>query len=188
MSNSANEESLSVITNSKLNRPKSGGQTTASLGRVSLVGMCEISSARASTNARYRIMLLPATGKYNVSMQRFKEIGSAWGLALLMMITIFMFSAQPVAYLPNFGFFDGVIKKGGHMLGYAVLAVCYWRGLKWERERAWQAWLLAVLYAITDEFHQEFVPGRHPSALDVFLFDGTGGAIGLWLRQRLVSC
>jgi VanZ family protein len=120
-------------------------------------------------------------------MRKLKDIGSAWGLALLMMLAIFVFSAQPVTELPNFGFFDTVVKKGGHVLGYALLAVFYWRGLRWERERAWQAWLLAVLYAITDEFHQKFVAGRHPSALDVFLFDATGAAIGLWVRQRLLA-
>lgn len=131
--------------------------------------------------------MLPPTEKYNGPMQGFKETIFAWGFAVLIMITIFIFSAQPVVNLPNFGLADSVIKKGGHMLGYALLAVCYWRGLKWEHNRAWQAWLFAVLYAITDEFHQRFVAGRHPSAVDVFLFDGTGAAIGLWVRARLVA-
>ncbi|MBE0608532.1 MAG: VanZ family protein [Dehalococcoidia bacterium] len=42
------------------------------------------------------------------------------------------------------------------------------------------AWLLALLYGISDEFHQSFVANRHASALDV-AFDALGGAIGVGL-------
>jgi VanZ family protein len=42
------------------------------------------------------------------------------------------------------------------------------------------AWALAVLYAISDEFHQSFVANRHASALDV-AFDALGAAIGAGL-------
>jgi VanZ family protein len=69
------------------------------------------------------------------------------------------------------------------MLGYGLLGPAYWRGFKWEKRRAPVAWGIAVLYAVTDELHQAFVPGRHPSALDVLLFDATGAALGIWLRR-----
>jgi VanZ family protein len=36
----------------------------------------------------------------------------------------------------------------------------------WRRPWAW-ALVFAVLYAVTDEFHQGFVAGRHESAVDV---------------------
>lgn len=48
------------------------------------------------------------------------------------------------------------------------------------------AWLLAVAYGISDEFHQTFVPNRHASALDV-LADAIGAAVGVafgWWRTR----
>jgi len=88
--------------------------------------------------------------------------------------------------MPSFGLWDLVVKKGAHMLGYGFLALAYWVGLRFEKRRWWLAFLLAVLYAITDEFHQSFVPGRHPSWVDVLVFD-SGGAIialglGLWWR------
>ncbi len=40
---------------------------------------------------------------------------------------------------------------------------------------------VAFLYAITDEFHQTFVPGRNGNCIDVMI-DGAGilGALGLW--------
>jgi VanZ family protein len=40
------------------------------------------------------------------------------------------------------------------------------------------AWLLAVLYGLSDEFHQSFVPGRHASLVDV-AFDALGAGIGV---------
>ena len=42
------------------------------------------------------------------------------------------------------------------------------------------AWLMALLFSATDEFHQSFVPGRNPSLWDVFLFDNLGALAGLW--------
>ncbi|MFH1908814.1 MAG: VanZ family protein [Chloroflexota bacterium] len=49
------------------------------------------------------------------------------------------------------------------------------------------AWLLAVLYASGDEFHQSFVAGRHASLVDVGV-DALGAAIALaiwgWLSRR----
>ena len=103
------------------------------------------------------------------------------------MAAIFIFSGTPGDDLPNFGSPDAWFKKGGHMLGYGLLAMADWYGWKWEKRYIWWAWILAVLYAITDEFHQSFVPGRHPSALDVILFDATGAAIALWIVGRFIS-
>ena len=49
---------------------------------------------------------------------------------------------------------------------------------------------LAFLYAITDEFHQRFTPGRTPSIYDV-LIDTLGAVFGLgiwvWIRKVVVS-
>jgi VanZ family protein len=42
---------------------------------------------------------------------------------------------------------------------------------------------LTLLYAVTDEIHQSFVPGRHPSIWDVVIFDNLGALIGLWLMH-----
>jgi VanZ family protein len=107
-----------------------------------------------------------------------------WIPATIIMAVIFIFSSTPAVDLPNYGFWDTLVKKGGHMTGYGLLAGSYWYGLGFNRKKGcWLAWLLAVLYAATDEFHQSFTPGRHPSPVDVLLFDGGGAALALWLAS-----
>ncbi len=65
------------------------------------------------------------------------------------------------------------------MLGYALLAVAYWRGIGKTRSKSiLLAWLLVILYAATDEFHQRFTPGRNARVFDVGI-DAVGGGIGL---------
>jgi VanZ family protein len=111
-----------------------------------------------------------------------------WGPALLLMAAIFGFSSIPSTEMPNFGLLDLMVKKGGHALGYGLLALAYLRGLKGnsgELETRWLylAWLMAVLFSTTDEFHQSFVPGRYPAAMDV-LIDTLGAAAALLLAGR----
>ncbi len=103
------------------------------------------------------------------------------------MAAIFFLSSQPGAALPNLGSLDFVLKKAGHVIGYGLLALMCWRGFGFSPRRIWHAWCIAVLYAVTDEFHQAFVPGRHSSVVDVFLFDGMGAAAGLWIARLVRS-
>ena len=101
-----------------------------------------------------------------------------------MMGLIFSFSAQPASHLPNFDWADALVKKGGHVIGYAALALAYWRALDFKGNQPGLAWLLAILYALTDEFHQSFVAGRHPAIWDVMIFDNLGALTSLWLAAR----
>lgn len=73
------------------------------------------------------------------------------------------------------------------MLGYALLALSYWWAFDLEKNRRWFAWLFAVLYAMTDEFHQSFTAGRHPSVWDVLIFDNLGALISLWLANLYIK-
>jgi VanZ family protein len=117
-------------------------------------------------------------------MSKFAHIFLRWFPALMMMMGIFLISAQSASALPNFGGADGFVKKSGHVIGYAILASLYWRALTFRGNNRWVAWLLAILYAITDEFHQSFVAGRHPSIWDVMIFDNLGALTSLWLLDR----
>lgn len=98
-----------------------------------------------------------------------------------MMGIIFWFSSQPAGDLPSFSWADALVKKSGHMLGYALLALGYWYALGMDKKKRWLAWLFAILYALTDEYHQSYVADRHPSVWDVLIFDNAGALISLWL-------
>lgn len=76
---------------------------------------------------------------------------------------------------------ERVVNKGGHVIGYGMLALSYWRGFEFRGSRRWLAWILAVLYAMTDEYHQAFVPGRFPSLFDVLVYDNLGAFMSMWL-------
>jgi VanZ family protein len=112
---------------------------------------------------------------------------SKWIPAFVVMVVIFLFSSQPSGKLPDFGLVDRIIKKGGHMFEYGILALSYWYAFGWARPRRWLAWLLAVLYAASDEYHQTFVLGRHPSIWDVLIFDNFGALISLWITSRVIK-
>jgi VanZ like family len=108
-----------------------------------------------------------------------KIFWSRWGPAILLMALIFLFSSLPSTVIPSFGRFDFSIKKLGHMLGYALLAPAYLRGIgkKGSAEIA-VAWIMSIMYAFTDETHQAFVPGRSSSIIDIGI-DGLGALAGL---------
>jgi len=104
------------------------------------------------------------------------------------MAVIFVVSSLPSAELPYFNWADRIVKKGGHALGYGLLALAYLRGLKGGSSHASSrqflvAWLMAVLYSATDEFHQSFTPGRHPAVTDVMI-DSIGALVALVLANR----
>lgn len=64
-------------------------------------------------------------------------------------------------------------------MAYAVLAIYYLWGLGNWRYR-WAAALLSLAYAVSDEYHQSWTPGRHPSWIDVGI-DAIGATLGLWV-------
>ena len=81
-----------------------------------------------------------------------------------------------------------MIRKLSHFLEYLVLSVLLYRALRSpERSRletAGAAVAIAGLYAIADEFHQYFVPGRTAAVTDC-LIDVSGAAAGQGLIAAL---
>ena len=104
-----------------------------------------------------------------------------------MMAIIFSFSSIPNQQMPSFGLLDTLVKKGGHATGYALLALANLLAMRSQiggrNARPYLlAWLIAVAYAASDEFHQSFVPGRHPAITDVGI-DALGAMVGLILAK-----
>ena len=112
-----------------------------------------------------------------------------WLPAVIMMGLIFFFSSVPASRLPYFGRWDVLVKKTAHAIGYALLALTYFSALPRSLApgtRFATALLMAVLFALSDEFHQSFVEGRTSTLRDVGI-DGGGAAIALTLRRLYSS-
>jgi VanZ family protein len=106
-----------------------------------------------------------------------------WLPALLLMAAIFLLSSTPASRLPHFGAIDLLIKKGGHATGYALLALAYYFALPPRLSPVYRgalAFVMALLFALSDEFHQSFVEGRTSSLRDVGI-DSAGAAMALFL-------
>ena len=114
-----------------------------------------------------------------------------WLPPLAWMLLIFGFSAQPdLPHAPG-PWLDTLLKKLGHALAYGVLAWLYQRAL---RQRSSEGHVpitlrivsvsLAVIYALSDEYHQTLVPGRDGNLLDVAV-DGVGACGAMLLDWRL---
>ena len=102
------------------------------------------------------------------------------------MALIFFFSHQP-DLSSGLGAWDMIGRKAIHAAEYALLCVLWWRALATSAPpgRALAAAAaISVAYAITDEFHQTFIEGRHGSPIDV-LIDSVGiAAACVWVRRR----
>jgi VanZ family protein len=102
-----------------------------------------------------------------------------WVPATLWFAFIFALSAQPSLPSPSH-----ISDKEAHAFTYGVLAVLCLMGLtgwRWRRVAGASllaAFVIAVLYGISDEFHQAFVPGRTPDVADV-VADAVGAALAL---------
>ena len=95
---------------------------------------------------------------------------------LALMAVIFALSAQP-HLKTGLGALDLILRKLAHMAEYAALWLLWWRALGYRHGVA--AVLIALGYAITDEYHQTFVDGRVGTPVDV-LIDAAGSRSRCW--------
>ncbi|WP_419955156.1 VanZ family protein [Neobacillus niacini] len=71
-----------------------------------------------------------------------------------------------------------LVRKTTHVIVFGILAFLLFKSLEALRFSYVLAWCLTVFYAITDEWHQSFMPGRVAAYQDV-LFDSFGAALVL---------
>jgi len=102
------------------------------------------------------------------------------------MALIFYLSAQPdLPHVPA-PWLDVLVKKMGHAGEFALLFLLLFRAWRWMQ--TWMpaldvAWLSTAAYAVSDELHQRFVPGRHGNVIDM-LIDVSGALLLWWLLRR----
>ncbi len=119
-------------------------------------------------------------------------------LVISWMFLIFMFSRQPATesaalsggvietlenlFKVNLTFIHTPLRKGAHMTVYFFLGAFLVDMLSYYTKSAKRiiniALIIAIAYAITDEFHQTFIPGRSGELLDV-IYDTIGSSLGI---------
>jgi len=106
---------------------------------------------------------------------------------VLYCVFIFMQSRMPVPFeVPDVSHFDKLL----HFGAYGVMAVLFYRTYLagWpqalKRTLIWASAISTVLYGLSDEIHQYFVPERSADLLD-WLADTVGAAVGAVVYQRL---
>ncbi len=113
----------------------------------------------------------------NVTRQNHYRIIGKWSLVVLWAGLIFFLSHQPdlSSGLPKI--WDFVLAKSAHFLEYAILTFLLIQALQEHRLTKKKILILAVIlavgYALADEYHQSFILGRNASLKDV-LIDSSG--------------
>ena len=77
---------------------------------------------------------------------------------------------------------DHPVRKTAHAAEYAILGILAAGACITTKKKGWKTvlfpWGIATAYAVTDEFHQLFVPGRSGQMTDVMI-DSGGALVGL---------
>ncbi|MED1468435.1 VanZ family protein [Bacillus salipaludis] len=73
-----------------------------------------------------------------------------------------------------------IMRKASHFSAFGILAFLFYKVMSNHRFAYFFAWFAAFLYAISDEWHQSFMPDRMASFKDV-LIDGGGAFLALLL-------
>ena len=108
---------------------------------------------------------------------------SASHTSVLLRVFLWIFPQASETTLATIHF---LLRKAGHFTEYAILALLAARALRTSYRKLlrqrwfWLSFLLVVVYALGDEFHQSFVPSRTASIYDSMI-DSFGGLTALAL-------
>jgi VanZ family protein len=106
-------------------------------------------------------------------------VRAAWWWALVVAWAGLIFGLSSISDLgTGLGTWDLVLRKIAHAAEFAVLGYLLHRAVR----REGLALALGIAYAVSDELHQHFVPGRQGSPLDV-LIDVVGVAVGVYVGR-----
>jgi len=103
--------------------------------------------------------------------------------SILWMCVIFYFSSRSTSgFGPSNSTDRFLLLKSFHLIEYAFLAFLLSIAIFKKKF----VFLIAYLYAISDEIHQSFTPGRTPRFRDT-LIDLIGILIGIFIFQKIIS-
>ena len=115
-------------------------------------------------------------------MTKLARQAAPWLPPIALMALIFALSSMPTDQ-DDHGTLYVISRKLAHFGEYALLAALWWRALctKLPQRRALVlAFVITVLYGVTDELHQTLVSGRSGRPLDVGI-DTAGALTAVWL-------
>ncbi|MBI3956313.1 VanZ family protein [Candidatus Gottesmanbacteria bacterium] len=101
----------------------------------------------------------------------------SWSPPIAWMIVIFLFSGRESMQVSDTQLINFLFFKTLHVIEYAILFILYVRAV--GRRNITVAFLLTLLYAVTDEIHQLFVPTREGRTRDVII-DAIGATLA-WI-------
>jgi hypothetical protein len=122
---------------------------------------------------------------------RFKKLFFWWGPVGFWALIIFLFSCLPTVSTSEIIWWDFLIKKTAHIIEYGVFYFLVLRALNkleikfslkpfkfkifgsLKKIFVFASFFACFLYALSDEYHQGFTPGRHPALRDIG-FDSIG--------------
>lgn len=120
-------------------------------------------------------------------MRKFRLLAKFWAPVIFWVAVIFTFSSLTTPKTSEFYWQDFLTKKTAHLIEYAILFILAYRGFKNSTVLSRQkivllAFLLVILYAASDEYHQTFIFGREGRVRDVVIdFAGAGMAwLAIW--------
>lgn len=118
-----------------------------------------------------------------------KKIIYFWLPVVSWALIIFLFSSLPTNPVSQVYWREFLVKKSAHVFEYALFTILLYRALKEsgvdKTEAGIYSIILAVLYGVSDEFHQSFTPGREPKVRDVF-FDTIGSIGSIYFLWKLL--
>lgn len=109
------------------------------------------------------------------------KILSHWLPVIIWASVIFTLSSKSSLKVSDFFLFDFVYKKIAHVFVYGLLFMLIFRAT----DKNWiLSFVLTMLYAVSDEYHQSQVPGRNASAIDLGI-DLSGANIAAYTLWKL---
>jgi len=138
----------------------------------------------------------------------------SWVLVIIWMLVIFWFSSQSVGessvlsegisdsllevaelVVPketiNVDIFHNIVRNTGHFFLYLVLGILLMNALNINKNKGFTAiiigtMIISLLYAVSDEIHQIYVPGRSWQVFDIII-DVLGAGAGILIYMLIIK-
>ncbi|MDZ7586607.1 MAG: VanZ family protein [Patescibacteria group bacterium] len=119
-----------------------------------------------------------------------KEKIKLWLPVIIWAGIIFLFSNQTINKPAPFSWPDFVVKKTAHVTEYAIFYWLLFRAISQKNKLVGKksfifSLIIVILFALSDEWHQTFIPGREGTLRDVG-FDTIGGLLSLTQIKKQV--